>query len=250
MPRADAARSVVMHSLLSLTLLAAAAGCARHVSGGDSTAAAGGTASASDWRPLLRDGPGLGADWRGYRSDRAPEGWTLAGGVLTKQGEVEDLVSRDEFGDFELELDWKLSPGGNAGVFYRATEEYDKIYWSGPEYQLLDDAGHPDGKSRLTSAGAAYGLYPSPAGHLKPAGEWNSTRIVVRGAHVEHWLNGTKLLEYELGSPDWAAKVAASKFHEYPNYGRARRGHLGIQGDHAGTLQIRGARIREIGASR
>ena len=244
MPRVVAARSVVLRSVMpSLLSLALLAGCARQAS----VSSGGGGESAGDWRSLLRVGAGLSADWRGYKSDHVPDGWTLLeGNILTKEGEADDLISRDEFADFELDLDWKIAPRGNAGIFYRATEEYDKIYWSGPEYQLLDDAGHPDGRSRLTSAGAAYAVYPSPAGYLKSPGEWNTTRIVVRGAHVEHWLNGKKLLEYELGSPDWAARVAASKFHEYPDYGRARLGHIGIQGDHPGTLQIRNMRIREL----
>jgi len=199
---------------------------------------------AAGWR-LLFDGQTTPA-WRVYKSQEAPQGWHVVNGLLTKNGSVEDLISRDEFGDFELALDWKLSPGGNAGIFYRGTEEYDHIYWSAPEYQLLDDARHPDGQSRLTSAGAADALYPSPAGIVKPADEWNSTRILVKGAHVEHWLNGTKLLEYELWSPDWQAKVKASKFNDFPNYGRAKRGHIGIQGDHDGTLTLRNIRIREL----
>ncbi|HMI42063.1 MAG TPA: DUF1080 domain-containing protein, partial [Gemmatimonadaceae bacterium] len=111
---------------------------------------------------------------------------------------------------------------------------------------LLDDAGHPDGKSRLTSAGADYGLYPSPAGVVKPADQWNSTLIVVNGNTVQHWLNGQKLLEYEIGSSDWEAKVKASKFVAYPNYGRAKQGYIAIQGDHDGALSIRNVRIREI----
>ena len=128
----------------------------------------------------------------------------------------------------------------------RGTEEYDHIYWSAPEYQLLDDATAPDGHNRLTSAGAAYALYPPPAGVLHPAGEWNTARIVVRGNHVEHWMNGQKLLEYELGSPDWTAKVEASKFKDWPNYGKAPRGYIAIQGDHDGTLSLRNIRIREL----
>ena len=199
---------------------------------------------AAGWR-LLFDGSQPTA-WRVYRAQSTPSGWISKDGVLTKEGVREDLISRDQFGDFELAFDWKLSPGGNAGVFYRGTEEYDHIYWSAPEYQLLDDAAHPDGRNRLTSAAAAYALYPSPAGIVRPAGEWNSTRILVRGAHVEHWLNGTKLLEYELWSPDWEAKVKASKFNDYPNYGRAKRGYIGIQGDHDGTLELRNIRIREL----
>ena len=248
MHRAVAARSVVTQSLLSLVLLAACT--APKATPGTDTAAAPPQPAATDsgtagWRSLI-DGPSLGAAWRGYHSDSLPAGWTLANGVVTKEGQRNDIITRDQFGDFELEFDWKLPPGGNAGVFYRATEEYDKVYWSGPEYQLLDDAGHPDGKSRLTSAAAAYGLYPSPAGIVKPANEWNSSRIVVRGSHVEHWLNGQKVVEYDLGSPDWAAKVAASKFKDSPHYGRAAKGHIGVQGDHDGTLQLRNVRIREL----
>jgi hypothetical protein len=199
---------------------------------------------AAGWRPLF-DGSSTSA-WRGYKSQTFPSGWKIVDGVLTKSGSVEDIMTRDQFGNFQLAFDWKLSPGGNAGVFYRGTEEYDKIYWSAPEYQLLDDAGHPDGQSRLTSAGADYGLYPSPAGVVKPAEQWNSTLIVAEGNRIQHWLNGQKLLEYEVGSPDWEAKYKASKFVTYPNYGRAKQGYIAIQGDHDGTLSIRNIRIREI----
>jgi len=199
---------------------------------------------AAGWRPLF-DGTSTAA-WRGYKTQTMPAGWRIVDGVLTKTGAVEDIVTRDQFGNFQLALDWKLSPGGNSGVFYRGTEEYDHIYWSAPEYQLLDDAGHPDGKSRLTSAGADYALYPSPPGVVKPADQWNSTLIVVNGNSVQHWLNGQKLLEYELGSADWVAKVKASKFSAYPNYGKAARGYIAIQGDHDGALSIRNVRIREI----
>ena len=154
--------------------------------------------------------------------------------------------ARESFGNFELELEWQVSEGGNAGLFYRGTREYDYIYWSAPEYQLLDDARHPDGGNRLTSAAAAYALYAAPAGIVKPAGEWNAARIVVDGAKVEHWLNGQKVVTYELWSPDWKAKVAASKFARYPNYGLAKKGLLGIQGDHAGNLKLRRMRIRDL----
>ncbi|HWE43100.1 MAG TPA: DUF1080 domain-containing protein [Gemmatimonadaceae bacterium] len=249
-------------ALLSRATFAAAAsaivlsGCIAKPSGttADTTAAAPPTTPAStappsapadtSWRVLVG---GTSTDaWRGYKAQAFPASWRLADGALTKSGSADDLISRDQYGDFELEWDWKLAPNGNAGVFYRATEEYPKVYWSGVEYQLLDDAGHPDGKSRLTSAGAAYAVYPSPAGIVKPANEWNSSRIVARGAHVEHWLNGRKVVDYELWSPDWEAKVKASKFNEWPNYGRARRGHIAIQGDHEGSLWIRNMRIREL----
>ena len=169
--------------------------------------------------------------------------------MTTSDAPVADLVTRDEFGDFELEIEWKIGEAGNSGILYRGSEEYDHIYWSAPEYQLLDDTKASDNKSRLTCAGAAYALYPSPAGHLKPVGEWNATRIVARGAHVEHWLNGAKLVEYELWSPDWEQKVQASKFKDWPNYGRAKRGHIALQGDHSGTLAFRNIRIRTLDRS-
>jgi hypothetical protein len=185
--------------------------------------------------------------WRGYKRQTVPNGWRAVDATtLEKSGDSDDIVTRQQYGDFELELDWKLSPGGNAGIFYRGTEAGDKIYHTGPEYQLLDDASHRDGQNRLTSTAAAYGLYAPPAGVAKPAGEWNSTRIVARGAHVEHWLNGQKVVEYEMWSPDWEAKVKASKFNEWSGYGRAKRGHVAIQGDHAGTLTVRNVRIREL----
>jgi hypothetical protein len=196
------------------------------------------------WRTLF-DGSSLGA-WRGYKNATTPPAWHIAGNTLAKDVPVDDIVSKDEFGDFELELEWKIGEAGNSGIFYRGTEEYDHIYWTAPEYQLLDDDQASDNKTRLTCAGAAYGLYPSPPGHLRPIGEWNKARIVARGAHVEHWLNDFKLLEYELWSPDWDAKVKASKFAVWPNYGRARKGHIALQGDHEGTLAFRNIRVRDV----
>ncbi len=224
--------------VLALALLLATAPAARAQDANTLTAAE----RQAGWM-LLFNGNSTSA-WRGYKADTMPTGWRVAGGMLTKSGSADDIVTRGTWGDFELELDWRIAQGGNAGIFYRGTEEYPKIYWTAPEYQLLDDPNHPDGRNRLTSAGAAYGLYPSPAGVVKPAGEWNHTRIVVRGNHVEHWLNGTKLLEYTLKSPDWTAKVAKSKFTEWPHYGLARRGLIAIQGDHDGELSLRNIRIR------
>ena len=186
------------------------------------------------------------AAWRGFQNPAVPDGWKVADGAIVKTMTTRDIMTKDEFGDFELEIEWKIGDAGNSGIFYRATEEYDRIYWSGPEYQLLDDVKAADNKTRLTCAGAAYGLYPSPEGHLKPAGEWNTTRIIARGAHVEHWLNAFKLLEYEFWSPDWEAKVKASKFGAWPRYGRATAGHIGVQGDHNGPLSLRNIRIREL----
>jgi hypothetical protein len=199
---------------------------------------------AGGWRVLF-DGKNLDA-WRGWLAPGFPGGWHIVAGTLAKEGEVDDLVTREEFGNFELELEWKIGKGGNSGVFYRGTREYSHIYWSGPEYQLLDDANAPDGRNRLTAAASAYALYAPPAGVVKPFDEWNKTRIVVNGSNVEHWLNGQKVVEYELSSPEWKAKVAASKFAKYPNYGLAKKGYIGIQGDHDGALTLRNIRIRAL----
>jgi Domain of Unknown Function (DUF1080) len=203
-----------------------------------------GESATGKWQTLF-DGKLLNT-LRGWRSEDMPKGWHVVDGTLSKEGNVEDLVTREPFRNFELELDWKIGKAGNSGVFYRGTREYDEIYWSAPEYQLLDDANAPDGRNPLTAAASAYGLYAAPAGVVKPFGEWNKTRILVKGNHVEHWLNGQKVVEYDLGSPEWKAKVAASKFAKYPNYGLAKAGVIGIQGDHPGSLALRHIRIREL----
>ena len=195
------------------------------------------------WRSLLEDHSAPA--WRGWKEPGLPAGWHVEGGVLTKDGKVDDLVTNDTFGNFELELEWMVGRAGNSGIFYRGTREYDHIYWSAPEYQLLDDENTEDGKSRLTAAGSVYALYGVPAGVVLRFDQWNTTRLVVKGNHVEHWLNGKKVVAYDLKSPDWKSRVAASKFSSYPNYGLAAAGLIGIQGDHPGTLAIRGIRIRE-----
>ena len=193
------------------------------------------------WRSLMTP-----SAWRGYKNDTIPAQWTFGDGMLSKARPVADIMSRDQFGNFELELEWKIGKAGNAGIFYRGTEEYDRIYWTAPEYQLLDNIEAADNKTPLTRAAAAYGLYPPPDGHVKPVGEWNNTRIIAKGGHVEHWLNGTKVVEYELWSDDWKAKVKASKFNAWPNYGLAKKGHIALQGDHRGELAFRNIRIREL----
>jgi Domain of Unknown Function (DUF1080) len=216
-------------------------GSRMHLSNGSTVSI---SATQNAWRSLF-DGKTLDA-WRGYKSQTVPAGWHIVDNTITKGRETGDIITRHQFGNFELELEWKLGKAGNSGIFYRGTEEYDHIYWSAPEYQLLDDANAPDGKKRITSAASAYGLYEPRADVTKPFDQWNSTRIVVKGAHVEHWLNGQKVVEYELWSPDWKARVARSKFKDWPNYGLAKRGYIGIQGDHDGKLSLRNIRIREL----
>jgi hypothetical protein len=196
------------------------------------------------WHALLQSNSA--PDWRGWEKPGLPAGWRVADGVLSKDGEVEDLVTTQSFGNFELELEWKIGKNGNSGIFYRGTREYESIYWSAPEYQLVDDANEEDGKDPLTATGSDYALYGVPEGVVRPYDHWNTTRIIVNGTHVEHWLNGKKVVEYQLGSDDWKQRVAASKFAEYPHYGLATSGLVGIQGDHSGALAIRNMRIREL----
>jgi 3-keto-disaccharide hydrolase len=209
-----------------------------------SAAAQGANAPSALWRSLLQEASA--PDWRGWKESGFPAGRHIAGGVLSKDGPVDDLVTKESFGSFELELEWKIGKAGNSGIFYRGTREYDHIYWSAPEYQLLDDENAADGRSRLTAAAAAYALYGAPAGIVLPFDHWNKTRLVVKGNHVEHWLNGRKVVDYELKSADWKSRVAASKYAQYPNYGLATAGLIGLQGDHPGALAIRNIRIREF----
>ena len=209
----------------------------------DSASANTATDTTGAWRSLF-DGRTL-AGWHAYKGGGAPKGWAVENGELTRVGAGGDIVTDDQFGNFELALEWKVAPAGNSGIFYRVIDGEQETYHSGPEMQVLDDAAHPDGKSRLTSAGAAYGLYPAPTGAVRPAGEWNQVRLVVNGAHVEHWLNGVKTADYELWSPDWEKRVRESKFVEWPKYGRATRGRIALQ-DHGDRAAFRNIRIREL----
>lgn len=193
------------------------------------------------WKSLF-DGKTT-AGWRGYRSKTMPAGWQVVDGALTRVDSAGDIITNEKYGNFELALEWKVAPGGNSGIFYRVGEDSDYAWRSGLEMQVLDDARHPDGRSPLTSAGSLYAIYPAPRGVVRPAGEWNAVRIVVNGHHIEHWLNGVKVVEAELGSPDWEARVKQSKFATMPGYGRTATGYIGLQ-DHGDRVAYRNVRIR------
>lgn len=238
----------MMLARLVAVLVLAPLGCtAQNAQQGAPMADATNTVSAADraagWR-LLFDGHSL-AGWRGYKSPEVPAGWRVVDGALTRTGPGGDIMTTEEFGDFELELEWMVREGGNSGIFYRAAPGQAEIYHSAPEMQVLDDARHRDGRSPLTSAGSVYGLYPAPRGIVRPAGEWNAARLVVRGSEVEHWLNGTRVAAYTLNGPEWKQKVAASKFNDWPAYGQAARGHIGLQ-DHGDWVAYRNIRIRVL----
>ena len=196
------------------------------------------------WK-LLFDGRTTNG-WRNYRKTTIGPGWTVVNGVLTRSGaNAGDIITDDQYRNFDLVLDWRVGEGGNSGIFYRATQEGDYIWQSAPEMQVLDDERHADGKSPLTSAGSVFALYEAPRGAVKPAGQWNTARVLVNGNHVEHWLNGTKLLEYESGSEDWRQRVEKSKFRTMPLYGRATEGYIGLQ-DHGDLVEFRNIRIRVL----
>lgn len=198
----------------------------------------------SGWK-LLFDGKTT-SGWRNYRKQTVGPGWTVVDGILTRSGDnAGDIITVDKYRNFELALDWRISEGGNSGILYRATEDNDYIWQSAPEMQILDNERHSDGKLELTSAGSDFALYPAPHSAANPAGQWNSARIVVNGNHVEHWLNGHKLFEYELGSADWKDRVAKSKFASMPNYGKASEGYIGLQ-DHGDKVEFRNIRIRVL----
>jgi len=197
---------------------------------------------AEGWR-LLFDGKTT-AGWRGFRQQTMPAGWQAIDGALTRVGQAGDIVTADEFGDLELTIDWSLSSNGNSGVLYRVTEDDDVMWHTAPEYQIIDNAYNEPLKP-VQYAGANYDLHPPSRDATQPIGSWNRTRLLIQGPHVEHWLNGVKVVEYELWSPDWERRVRESKFKDYPKYGRARRGHIGLQ-DHGDRVAYRSIRIRDI----
>jgi hypothetical protein len=201
------------------------------------------TEKEAGWK-LLFDGQTT-TGWRDYGKPTISDGWKVQDGALTRVGAGGDIISTDEFKNFELTIDWKIEIGGNSGIFWRASEDSDAIYWNAPEMQVLDDAKHPDGQSPLTSAGAAYDLYPAPPGHVHPGGEWNFARLVVNGNHVEQWLNGLKMVEFELGSRDWDSKLAGSKFKPHLRFGKNAQGHIGLQ-DHGNVVAFRNIKIRVL----
>ncbi|MEO8576810.1 MAG: DUF1080 domain-containing protein [Gemmatimonadales bacterium] len=199
---------------------------------------------ADGWR-LLFDGKTT-TGWRNFGKSTISNSWRVIDGSLVRADTAAgDIITTDKFRNFDLAIDWKVAEKGNSGIFYRATEEVDTIWKASPEMQVLDDARHENGTDPLTSAGANYALYPAPRGVVHPAGEWNHARIVANGNHIEHWLNGVKLFEYELGSADWKARVVKAKFHEYPLFGTAAEGHIGLQ-DHGDHVEFRNIRIKAL----
>ena len=207
-------------------------------------------AAPGPWKTLF-DGKSTDG-WRGYGRDSFPSDvWKVEDGELkTIVGAKKpvDIITRDTYRDFELELEWKIKPGGNSGIIYRVAELPlpSETWQTGPEMQVLDDEKHKDGLDPKTSAGALYGLVAPTNKTLNPPGQWNKVRLVVDGTHVQHWLNGKKVVDADLASPEIKALIAASKFKAYPRFAQEREGHVALQ-FHGDEVAYRNVRIRRLG---
>ena len=250
---------IARRAALLLLAPALAMACAR----GPAVAASASAPMAGDsaWIPLF-DGRSLHG-WRGLASSEVPARWSVEDGAIHKpaSGAVAtqadgqpiygaDLMTEGSWRDFELEWEWKVAPGANSGIKYNVSEELSALLQpthaaKGFEYQMLDDDRHPDGKLPTHRAGALYDLVaPSASRQLHPAGEWNSARIVLVGNHGEHWLNGTRILSYDLGSATMDSALTASKFRTMPWFAQRRVGHIVLQ-DHGDEVWVRNVKIRE-----
>ena len=192
--------------------------------------------------------------WRGFNSSSLPENWVIEDGALkslgTGGGIGGDIVyGTREFDNFELSLEWKISEGGNSGIFYHVVEgkQYKALYETGPEYQVLDDIGFAEPAEDWQKVGADYAMYiPNPEKKkVKPAGEWNSSRIIFTEEKAEYWLNGEKVVEFVPWSEDWSERRNSGKWDEYPDYGLAKTGLIGIQ-DHGSFIWYKNIRIKDL----
>lgn len=184
--------------------------------------------------------------WRGYRQTGFPQdSWAIEDEVLHARADAArvNLVSEQQYGDFDLSFEWRLRVGGNSGVLYRVSEDCDEASQSGPEMQLLDNANHPDGSVPETVCGALYGLVAPANAPQCPPGLYNIARISVQGAQVEHWLNGVRLLACDIASADFRARVARSKFRDCPRFAAVSSGHIVLQ-HHGSEAWFRNFRIQ------
>ncbi len=200
------------------------------------------------WR-LLFDGQ-TSKGWRGYKQAAMPvKGWKVEAGMLIKIGRERggDIITEEKFNDFDLTWEWRISPAGNNGLKYLVTEERPSA--PGQEYQMIDDTRNPDAKVGPHRATSSFYdvLPPADDKPLKPVGEWNQSRVLLLGNHVEHWLNGKKVLEYELGSDALKAAIAKSKFKNAPGFGEKISGHIMLT-DHGDECAFRNIKIRRLSA--
>ena len=185
-------------------------------------------------------------NFRGYKKEAIGGGWKVEDGTLHFDGSGGgDIITKKEYGSFELTFDWKISEAGNSGVMYRVKQGDKYPFFTGVEYQILDNDKHRDGKKRETSAAAMYALYPPGDAKPRTVGEWNSSKIVSNGDKVEHWLNGEKVVAVEIGGEKWKEKIAASKFAKWEKFGKSKRGHIAFQ-DHGDKVWYRDIKIKAM----
>jgi Domain of Unknown Function (DUF1080) len=200
----------------------------------------------SGWQ-LLFDGKST-TGWRMYQNVPA-DGWQVVNGELIskKDGVTKraDLITAEQYDNFELLFDWKVDKGANSGVIYRAIENSRPSFESGPEYQLIDDNGYAEKLEDWQKSGADYAMHPPSTLAAKPAGEYNRTKIVVNGSHVEHWLNGVKVVDFELWTPEWQALKEKGKWKDAKNYAMAKKGYIVLQ-DHGGGVRFKNIKLRRL----
>ena len=199
------------------------------------------------WK-LLFDGKTTDG-WRAFKGKSVPDKWKVMDGTLTlkakEKGHGGDIVTADQYDNFDFTFEWRVTPHANSGIMYRVSEEHGAPFITGPEYQILDNNGHPDGKHKETCAASCYAVYAPTKDMTKPVGEWNIGRILVNGNHVEHWLNGEKVVEYEFGSADWNHRIANSKFKEWSGFGKEKKGYIDLQ-DHGDEVAYRNLKIKVL----
>ncbi len=208
--------------------------------------------SAADWI-ILFDGEDA-SGWRSYNEESLPDGWIVENGMLKSLGQGGDIggdivYGNREFGNFELSLEWKISEGGNSGIFYHVQEgdQYEAAYYTAPEYQIIDDIGFPDPLEDWQSLGADYAMYVADPEKkiVKPAGEWNTSRIVFTEDNAEYWLNGEMVLSFDPWSADWQERKETGKWKDFPEYGAHKTGLIGLQ-DHGSEIWFKNIKIREL----
>lgn len=233
-----------MKKTLLITILAAALGC----SGNRSTVQEKATEE-KGWVSLF-DGSTL-KGWRNFNSDQTGPAWKAMDGVLyldPADGQRGgDIVTDQEFENFELKLEWKIDSCGNSGIMFNVVEgnQYDAPWKTGPEMQVLDNTCHPDAKINTHRAGDLYDLIASSKEAENPAGEWNEVRIVSKDAKYEFFLNGTRIVSFEMHTPEWEEMIKKSKFNEFPDFGKARRGHIALQ-DHGDKVWFRNIKVKQL----
>lgn len=202
---------------------------------------------AEGWK-MLFNGKDLD-NWKIYNGGEVM-GWKIEDGILHNSGVGSDyggdIITKAQYQNFELYLEWKVSPESNSGIFFNVVENVaPALYQSGPEYQLIDDNGWPGSLNPDQLSGANYGMHPPTGAKVNAITDWNITKLIVNGPHVEHWLNGVKVVEYELWTDEWLELKAGSKWAEEQYYGAATQGHIGLQ-DHGGLTMFRNIKIREL----